>query len=243
MKLHLTLLTSLSLSLGPNLAADEVNPIGMMIFQDRFERDEPSSDVEAVGNGWVTNSITRGGGDKQADLVNGVLQVTQSEMADHSVLVERDLNIRNGVVRLRFRLPSDSVLVLNFADMGEESVHSGHLFEIKLSVNSVELIDLKTGRMNKEVRARVTSGEKTEQDVELLRACAKRFKLPPSPDSWHEVEARIAGDRLSVKIDRSEIGSLQSPGIAQPDKQKLRLLIVNQAEIDDVSIWDLAGVN
>ena len=48
---------------------------GRLIFEDNFNRNELQEDKEEVGNGWSTNSASRAGGHKQADLRDGTLHI------------------------------------------------------------------------------------------------------------------------------------------------------------------------
>ncbi|MEM7479423.1 MAG: hypothetical protein AAF483_30940 [Planctomycetota bacterium] len=126
---------------------------GKLLFSDDFERSESDDSKEELGKGWGTNSKKRAGGNKQADSVDGTLHIVMHETADHAVSVTHEAEFKDGIVRLRFMLPTakDS-LGLNFADLKYKPVHAGHLCVARISPHTVKLQDLKTGNMDLKVR-------------------------------------------------------------------------------------------
>ena len=126
---------------------------GKTIFHDDFERSESNEKREDVGNGWKTNSKSRAQGNKQVDLKDGGLFIKMHAAADHAVSVVHEAGFRDGGVETRFMLnhPKDN-LGLNFADLTFKPVHAGHLFVVRIGEKQIQIDDLKTGKMKKEIR-------------------------------------------------------------------------------------------
>ena len=51
------------------------------------------------------------------------------------------------------------------------------------------------------------------------------------------VHATVIDDELICAIDGKVVGSFKSEGFAHPTKRLLRLLVPNNAHVDDVNIW------
>ena len=210
---------------------------GTLIFEDQFERNESQEDKDELNNGWGTNSRTRAAGNKQVDLKDGTLHIYRHKVADHGVSVTQDVSFRNGTVALRFKLGPKEDLGLNFADMKEKSVHAGHLFMVKIMPHKVELIDLKTGRMNLKNRDALKSNTASRELTQLLKTKMQSFQIKLDTSTWHDVVVNIEGDTLSVHIDGKELGEFTSEGIAHSTKSRLRLAVNKTAWVDDVKIW------
>ncbi len=67
------------------IAADDapVSERGTLLFEDSFQRDEPTPGKELIGNGWTSNSGWRAAGKQQVDLDRGAMHVTRLPEADH----------------------------------------------------------------------------------------------------------------------------------------------------------------
>ena len=119
-------------------------PLGTIIFEDDFNRNESQEEKDEPGKGWKTNSEKRAKGNKQVDLKDGAMHIFIHEEADHGVSVVHDAGFTDGAVELRFKLEAkgDS-LGLNFADLKYKEVHAGHLFAARIHLHQVILQDLK----------------------------------------------------------------------------------------------------
>lgn len=211
---------------------------GKLLFSDDFERSEKDDSKEQVGNGWGTNSRTRAQGRKQVDLKGGAMHVTRADVADHGVSVVQDVAFRDATIQLRFKLRPQDDLGINIADMKEKSVHAGHICLAKIRLKKVEITDLKTGRMKKELRDARKAGKKlSAEQQQQVKGKSKYFDTNLIPNQWHQLEVQIRGDRMQVRINDKLIGSFSSPGIGHPTKSRLRLAVNKQAWIDDVKIW------
>jgi hypothetical protein len=211
---------------------------GELIVSDDFERSESQEEKDEPGNGWETNSASRAGGNKQVDLKDGAMHIFIHETADHGVSVKHAAEFTNGTVSLRFKLedPKDD-LGLNFADSEYKAVHAGHLFAVRIKPTSVAIQDLKTGRMDKEMREARQNGTVTPEQNKLVKSKEKSFPAEVSVGEWHTVRVDVDDDLLKVSIDGAGIGSFQSEGFVHPTKRHLRLAVHRNAVVDDLKIW------
>ncbi len=212
---------------------------GTILLKDDFNREEKDPTKEQVGNGWGTNSRTRAKGRKQVDLVDGAMHITKADVADHGVSVTHEAAFKDAIIKLRFKLGPKDDLGINIADMKEKSVHAGHICMAKIHPNRLELVDLKTGRMDLGARTRRQAGEATDEDKARAKKTVKYFKLNITKNEWHELQVRIQGNEMTVSIDSQKIGSFESPGIGHATKSRLRLAVNREAWVDDVEIIKL----
>ena len=213
--------------------------LGELVFQDDFERAESQEERDEPGNGWATNSAKRAQGDKQVDLKDGTMRIYISPRADHAVSVTHPFEFRNGSVALRFLLEDkkDS-LGLNFADLNFKGVHAGHLFVVRIYSNRVEITDLKTGVMRKDIReTRKAKKALSEEQKHALKGKSKRFEKVTATGKWHNLLVTVSEDQLSLELDGEQVGSFTSSGIAHPTKQMLRLSVPQNVVVDDVRLW------
>lgn len=213
--------------------------LGELVFQDDFERAELQEERDEPGNGWATNSAKRAQGDKQVDLKDGTMRIYISPRADHAVSVTHPFEFRNGSVALRFLLEDkkDS-LGLNFADLNFKGVHAGHLFVVRIYSNRVEITDLKTGVMRKDIReTRKAKKALSEEQKHALKGKSKRFEKVTATGKWHNLLVTVSEDQLSLELDGEQVGSFSSSGIAHPTKQMLRLSVPQNVVVDDVRLW------
>lgn len=213
--------------------------LGELVFQDDFERAESQEERDEPGNGWATNSAKRAQGDKQVDLKDGTMRIYISPRADHAVSVTHPFEFRNGSVALRFLLEDkkDS-LGLNFADLNFKGVHAGHLFVVRIYSNRVEITDLKTGVMRKDIReTRKAKKALSEEQKQALKGKSKRFEKVTATGKWHNLLVTVSEDQLSLELDGEQVGSFSSSGIAHPTKQMLRLSVPQNVVVDDVRLW------
>ena len=213
--------------------------LGELVFQDDFERAELQEERDEPGNGWATNSAKRAQGDKQVDLKDGTMRIYISPRADHAVSVTHPFEFRNGSVALRFLLEDkkDS-LGLNFADLNFKGVHAGHLFVVRIYSNRVEITDLKTGVMRKDIReTRKAKKALSEEQKHALKGKSERFEKVTATGKWHNLLVTVSEDQLSLELDGEQVGSFSSSGIAHPTKQMLRLSVPQNVVVDDVRLW------
>ena len=215
-----------------------------LLFGDNFERAELDDSKEQIGKGWSSNSKRRANGNKQVDLKDGAMHITFHPSADHAVSVVHPAEFQNGRVELRFMLPTkEDSLGLNFADLKFKEVHAGHLCMTKISTSSVQISDLKTGVMAKEIRTARQSKKLSAEKTEMLKSKTQRYKNKVDPAMWHSLRVTIKGDTMTVSINDKEVGSFSSKGIAHPTKRTLRVAVPKKAIIDDLKIYALSEQN
>ena len=225
----------LYLCIGSALAKNDFQATGVL-FQDQFERTEKDQGKEQPGNGWGTNSKTRAKGVKQVFLSDGKMHIKRAAVADHGVSVTQDVSFCNARIALRFMVPEKGDLGINIADMNEKSVHAGHICMARIKPTSLEIVDLKTGRMKKEMHDKNKAKKLTKADKAQLAKKSIILPLKLKTGVWHELEILIVDDTMMVKIDSRKIGSMASPGIAHKTKQRIRLAVNTEAWVDDITI-------
>lgn len=231
----LTCLIPLALGLDTTSAQEKY---GELIFHDEFERSESQEEKDEPGNEWTTSSDKTAKGNKEVDLRDGYLYIYTHAEANHATSVRHAFAFVDGTIgmKLRFDDAADSIM-LNFTDLGEKSVHAGHLFNVDISPTEVRLEDLKTGKMNLEIRKdRKTNSLTTEQSDEL-KSKETRFAHQLELGKWHQIYATVKSDEVTCEINGKTIGSLKSPGIAHEKKTLIRLLAPKNVSVDDVKIW------
>ena len=213
--------------------------LGELVFQDDFERSESQEKKDEPGKGWATNSNKRAQGDKQVDLKDGTMHIFISPRADHAVSVTHPFEFRNGSVAMRFLLEDkkDS-LGLNFADLNFKGVHAGHLFVVRIYSNRVEITDLKTGAMRKDIReTRKAKKALSDEQNNALKDKSMRFDKETATGKWHNLLVTVSGEQLSLELNGQQVGSFKSPGISHPTKRMLRLSVPRNVMVDDVRLW------
>ena len=208
-----------------------------ILLDDSFDREESNPAKEEVGNGWDTNSKKRAKGEKQVDLKDGAMHITRADVADHGVSVTHEAVFKDASISMRFKLdnPKDD-LGINIADMKEKSVHAGHICMARIQLNQVQITDLKTGRMNLEVRDRRGAGKETAADKKRMKETTKTFKTKLEAGAWHDLEVQVDGETMTVLLNGKEAGSFTSAGIGHDSKSRLRLAVNKSAWVDDVKI-------
>jgi uncharacterized protein (DUF952 family) len=224
------------LLLSMALSANE--DFGQLVFQDDFERSESQEEKDEPGNDWTTSSDKTAYGEKQVDLRDGYMHIYTHEKAWHATSVRHAFQFKDGTVELKVKFydPQDSIK-LNFTDLGEKSVHAGHLFNVEVSPVSVKLTDLKTGVMNLDIQKAKKSKTLSEAQAKTLATKSKSFKNELEIGKWHTLTAKVEGDVVSCSINGVFIGSFASSGIAHETKTLLRLLVPHKVSIDEIRIW------
>ena len=206
------------------------------IFEDQFKRQEKTEGKEDPGNGWGTNSKTRAKGEKQVFLRDNAMYIKRAAVADHGVSVTQDVPFQDARITARFMLPKQGDLGVNIADMSESSVHAGHICMARIKPASLEIVDLKTGRMRKETHEKNKSKKLTKAEKKEIATKSIIVPMKLKVDAWHALEIIINGDMMSVKIDGRQIGRMTSPGIAHKTKRRIRLAVNTEAWVDDVKV-------
>lgn len=240
-RLH-PLLAVLSLALtNPIFAADDaalVKGYGTLLFEDDFNRDEPTPNKEAIGNGWTTNSAWRAKGHKQVDLADGAMHIAKHAEADHGVAIFHDVAFQDGAAQLKFKLGEGDDLGADFVDRELKTVHAGHLCIARVTLKGITLTDSKTGGMDNAIKERREKGDKSPELAALLKSKTKNFPLTLSED-WHTLLVVVEGDAMRATIDGKAIGEFKSEGIAHPTKRMITLAVNKSAHVGAVKVWKL----
>jgi len=129
-------------------------------------------------------------------------------------------------------------LGLNFADLNFKGVHAGHLFVVRIYSNRVEITDLKTGIMRKDIReTRKAKKKLSEEQNHALKGKSKRFEKEIATGKWNNLLVTVSEDQLSIELDGQQVSSFSSPGISHPTKRMLRLSVPRNVVVDDVRLW------
>jgi len=214
------------------------NDYGQLIFEDSFERNESDEKKEEPGNGWISNSKSRAKGNKQLDLRDGALYIYTHAEADHAAVAKHPIGFQDGTISMKVKLEtSKDTININIADSKEKSVHAGHLFNVTINPNRVQLTDLKTGRMKLEVREANKAKKLSAEQKKLIKDKTKTFKNSLELNKWHTVLATIKGNEISCTVNGKAIGSFKSEGFAHPSKKEMRLIVNKSAFVDDIKVW------
>lgn len=214
-----------------------------LIFTDDFNRDDGSTDKDAIGNDWGSNSKSRAGGHKQVFLKDGAMHIEMHPTADHAVSVTHEAEFCDGSVELRFMLEdAQDTLGLDFADLQLKEVHAGHLFKVTVGVKRVDIDDSKSGGMNMKFYEQKKAKTLTPEQQKFIVSKKKGFPIALEAGKWYGLSVEIAGDTVNVAVDGKNVGSFSSEGFAHPTKRMLRLSVPRKAVVDDVKIFSRPDV-
>lgn len=230
-------LSILLLLICSSINADE-NKLGKLIFEDDFERSESQELKDELGNGWTTSSDKTADGNKQVDLRDGHMYIYTHKVAWHATSVRHTYAFQDGTIGLKLKFDdAEDTISLNFTDMGEKSVHAGHLFNVTINPSSVKIEDLKTGKMKQAIRTARKNKTLSNAQKKDLEKKGKTFKNTLETGKWHQVYATIKGDEVTCTVNGKVIGSFKSPGFAHETKTMIRLLVAKNVHVDTMRIW------
>lgn len=212
---------------------------GTLVFHENFNRAESQEIKDEPGNGWTTSSDRTAAGQKQVDLRDGHMYMHTAEDANHDVSVRHTFEFRDGTMEILVMLENDDdMLNLNFTDLDLKSVWAGHLFDVRISLAEVILVDKKFGTMDLKVRdARKAGTMDSEELKRLQKATTRTFPHPLAKGEWHLLQVHVEGDSLTAVVNGEEVGSFRSEGFAHPTKRMVRLLTRGHSVVDDMRVW------
>lgn len=225
----------------PEAVAKLVDSRGSVLFEDSFDR-EDAADVEDLGPDWATNSRTRAQGDKQNDLVDGVLVMTISPRADHAISTKHEAAepYQDAVVYVRLKLEDGEELKLAYNDLDYKEVWAGHINGVTINPKSLLIADEKSARFDLKFRDIKDTPEGKAALAQAQASAEKRFPLELKTGEWHDVVTVHQADTLTVFIDGQQAGSHQSPGFGHETKRQFAFAVPKRAQVDDLKIWKLA---
>jgi len=259
MKYALTLFAALLLAPLAALHADEATSSttrddavwlqqkGMLIFQDKFDRQLEGNGMKAIGNGWESATADRAPDVKQADLDRGILKInSDGKAAGHGVHIHHDAGFADGGTTLRFRFPGlnkGETFTVGHVDREMKGVHAGHLCYAILSQNSIMLRDNKTGISDEKLRARraefLDRKEKLPADLDALLQTKEKTVPWKADNEWHDLTLAFEGDEMRLSIDGKLVVAHRSEGFAHPSKRWLSFSAANTVWLADVKIWKI----
>ncbi len=202
-----------------------------LVFADDF-------DARAqLGDGYVVNEQSQAGW-KVAD---GLL-VAKQVRDDHGTVLRRMLDFGDMQFEFSFRFTeaksADRFNVV-FDDSNDSTVHAGHISRVSVSRRAVKLSDDKNGSMNNQVRElrKLHAPTKVQQHELERRLEGTVLEIPAKLDDtqWHRMKIVVQGSKKSVTLDGKAIGTLDSPGIDHPSRDKFGFTVAgkNAVEFDN----------
>jgi len=212
---------------------------GTLVFHENFNRAESQEIKDEPGNGWTTSSDKTAAGQKQVDLRAGHMYMHTAEDANHDVSVRHTFEFRDGTMEILVMLENDDdMLNLNFTDLDLKSVWAGHLFDVRISLTEVVLIDKKFGTMDLKVRNARNAGTMDPDELKRMqKATTRTFPHSLAKGEWHLLQVHVEGDKLTAVVNGEEVGSFRSEGFAHPTKRMVRLLTRGHSVVDDMRVW------
>lgn len=215
-------------------AADQKKPA----FADKFDRNESQEVKDDVGNGWSTNSEKETKGmSRQFDLKDGALHVFRYPGTKHSASMIRPTDFQDGSFEMKFKLDHEEdsfeVTVIDPQFAGSKN---GMLFDFAVRPNELAFTEHKTGSSSTAAREATKAGTLSPDQQAAFKSKNKTFPLKIETGKWHTVLATIKGETLNLSIDGQAAGTFTSPGVAHPQKGRIRLEFPGHATIDDVNI-------
>lgn len=230
---HLVLLAGVGLT--NHVFADNY---GTLIFEDSFDRTESQELKDEPGNEWTTSSDKTAKGYKEVDLRDGHAYIYTHAEANHATSFRHAFDFRDGTLGIRFMFDdADDALTLNFADPDLKSVWAGHLFKLTIGTEKVDITDQKTGIMDLKIREARKNNSLSKSQEKDLKTKSKSFPHKVNTGEWHQAYATVKGDKITCTINGEIVGVFKSEGFAHETKRLLRLLVPNNAHVDDVKIW------
>ena len=214
---------------------------GKLLFADDFNRAETAPNVDALGNGWTTNSPWRADNRKQAFMSDGMMWIKTAEGASHGAAIFHDFVgvFRDGAIQVRFRMTLGDSISVEFADPECKEVHAGHISNAVIDQKGITLKDLKAGNQSLAVAKRREKEGLTPELKALLQSKNVTFPFQPTEGKWHLLTLVTRGDLFRVSVDDQLVGELKSEGIAHPTKRKLIIGASRSPQLDDIKTWSL----
>jgi len=90
--------------------------------------------------------------------------------------------------------------------------------------------------MRKEIHEKNKAKKLTKAEKKQVATKSSIIPIKLETDVWHDLEIVIKADRMVVKIDGRQVGSMASSGIAHETKRRIRLAVNSEAWVDDVIV-------
>lgn len=198
-----------------------------LIFEDDFSSN-------AFGPRW--------GHYKSASVVkDGILIGITPDPTDHAAVDnivfegEKDLEVS---VKFKFVSGEAKRFDIWFDDKNYKGAHAGHICQVSISPDAVQIMDAKEGRFKSEYYTVLKAGGTLDPETQkLINSKVTRSPIKFTLNEWHTLLVRTKGDEVTVALNGENIGSFKSNGIAH-DTKSLVSLTTNNVDIhyDDFSI-------
>lgn len=243
-------LTTLCVALLPTANAQTTKAADdrVVIVKEDFDR----SGLEGGKHRWKTNDgralrtskVAKADFQPQVKVVDNTLQIIRTEGSDHAATAKTDASFKNALVSFRFQLQKGHKFRFNMNDPKLKTVHAGHICSVEFANQHVLIQDQKDGNMDLKFRKqREEEKWSKEEQAKRLKGTLKKTKVKIKPDQWHDVELKLVGDRIDIKIDGKPVASFASSGFAHPTKENIALSVPKSLQLDDLKIWSLTGSN
>lgn len=220
---------------------DQLLPKGKLVFEDNFNRNAKVETKEDLGLGWRTNSKTRAGGHKQADLRDGKLFIEMYKDADHSTSILHAAPFDDGIVKVKFQMLNPKGFRLNFNDpKAKDLSHAGHVCQVSITPKQIGIMDQITGLFSMDIYNKRKEGTDKKVIAELVKNKSKTFKATLELNHWYEITIVFQEETLTVFIDNQVVGEFKSAGFDHKVKDNIAFsLDSSSAEFDDLRIYSL----
>jgi hypothetical protein len=224
-----------------NINLDKLLPKAKLVFEDNFNRNEKDETLEDLGLGWKTNSESRAGGHKQADLRDGKLFIEMYKDADHSTSILHAAPFDDGIVKVKFQMLNPKGFRLNFNDpKAKDLSHAGHVCQVSFTPKQIGIVDQITGIFSMDIYNKRKEGIDKKVIAELVKNKSKTFKANLEINHWYEITIIFQQETLTVFIDNQVVGEFKSAGFDHKVKDNIAFsLDSSSAEFDDLRIWSL----
>lgn len=221
---------------------EELVKSGQSLVNDNFDREElgkkwKGNDARALR----TSKIPKAEFKPQSLIKNNVLEIRRTKGSDHGTSTKTNVQFKDAVFQLKFRLTRKNKFSLNFNDPNLKTVHAGHISKVEIGAKHVLVQDQKLGTMNLENRK-----VRLEGDAEAKKALTKKLavyqKRTPTEvaaGKWHQLTVVVQGNTYKVHIDKQLVTEFTSPGLGHPTKENMAFAVPVAVDIDDLKIWSL----
>ena len=210
-----------------------------LLFSDDFERVELG---KAWGNVVPTFTLENGTMKGTQTRVNVPAADGKPAVVGHQAVVGNDIPTKDSIVEFKFRFAGATAISAEFDDRKYTGSHYGHICFVRITPNSVALVDQRDGSMRNDIYEMKDPAKKAEK-AQLLKGHSATFPVQMDADKWHTMVLETVGDTMRATLDNKPVAFLKSSGIAHPTKSKIEFGCAGKdGYFDDVKIWNAEAV-
>lgn len=141
-------------------------------------------------------------------------------------------------LKLKFKFIGDAkYLGVIFNDKKYKGSHAGHICNVHITRNNIQLREGKTGVFEHKIREKIKSKTLDQKTKEILRNKEKNVKYKFQAGEWYDLHLVISDSEMTCRINGKVIGKLKSNGISHKTKNSMGLSVWGQSvHIDDFSL-------